>query len=275
MRLADSSPKVIHQIPYLNAVARHGPPLAGVLDIVVMEATGLGNLSAMVLAGDLQFRERTPQHRQATARMLGEVLAEELAVLCEFGELPPADTTAVVLTGDLFCEASLARRGGLGDVRSVWERFVERFAFVTGVAGNHDNFGDPEEEAAFRAAAGSHILDLDVIELGGLTIGGVGGVIGDPKRPHRRYEDDYLAAVQLVLREPIDLLVLHESPGLPERELPGKERLRATLEAGRPTLIACGHNHWDEPTVELASGSLVLNVDARCVVLIDGTAGYR
>jgi Icc-related predicted phosphoesterase len=266
MRLTSRPPTIIHQIPYLNAAPRNGPPIIGMLDIVVMEAVGLGRLSALVLTGDLQFRERTGLHEQRTARLLGEVAAEELSVLCELGELPPAEATGVVLTGDLFCEESLDRRGGLGDVRGVWEKFAQHFAFVTGVAGNHDNFGELDEHKGF---ADSHILDLDVIALAGLTIGGVSGVIGDPKRPFRRLEDEYFAAVSLLMREPLDLLVLHESPGFPERALPGNRQLRAALEAGRPTFIACGHNHWHEPIAEMDSGSLVLNVDARCVVLVD------
>lgn len=121
MRLINSPPKTIHQVPYLNAGSRRAPPLRGVLDIVVMEATDLGGLSALVLTGDLQFREPSDRHNPRAARLLGEVVAEELSVLCELGELPPVDATGIVLTGDLYCEESLDRRGGLGDVHGVWE----------------------------------------------------------------------------------------------------------------------------------------------------------
>jgi Icc protein len=264
----DSSSAIIHAIPYLNAAPRHGAPISGVLNVLLYEAKGLGDLEALVVTGDLQFRERHPRHDRPIRRMLGEVLAEELTALAERGTLPPTETTGIIRTGDLYCEETLVRRGGLGDVREIWQSFAEQFAFVAGVAGNHDSFGEGQERAAFRASAGRHLLDLDIVELYGLKMGGLSGIIGDTRRPSRRLEDEYLAAVELLLSHPLDLLVLHQAPGDSVRGLPGSERLREILEAGRPTFVACGHSHWAKPIIELTSGTAVLNVDARCVVLV-------
>ena len=195
------------------------------------------------------------------------MLAGELLTLCELGTLPPADQIGVLLTGDLHCDPELARRGGIGDVRSVWEAFAASFAFVAGVAGNHDMFGSDADFAAFRRGAGRHILDLDVRTLGGLKVGGLSGIVGDTKRPNRRSSEEFLDAIALLLLESIDVLVLHDAPALPERNQKGNEGLRALLDVGPPIVVACGHHHWDDPLVELASGALILNVDSRCVVL--------
>lgn len=269
IRLNPSSSQILHQIRYLNAGIRRTGPVAGVLDVEAMDATGLGDLAALVVMGDLQFRELSINSRDRPARLLGEVVSEELAVLSELGELPPPDSTGIVLTGDLFCEESLNRRGGLGDVRTVWEAFADSFAFVVGVAGNHDSFGDSTEQDPFTSTVGRGLLDFDVIERGGLTIGGVSGIMGDPKRPNRRFEDEYLQAVALLAREKLDLMVMHEAPEVPSMSLPGNGPLGELLNRVQPTLVACGHVHWDKPVAPLASGSTVLNVDARCVALIN------
>jgi hypothetical protein len=199
--------------------------------------------------------------------LLGELVAEELLALCELGTLPPADEVGVILTGDLYCDPELIRRGGIGDVRSVWEAFAVSFAFVAGVAGNHDMFGSDAEFSTFRQGAGCHLLDLDVRTLQGLKVAGLSGIVGDTKRPNRRSNEEFLDAIALLLLEPIDVLVLHDAPAIPEQDQKGNEDLRALLDVGPPILVACGHHHSDDPLVELASGSSILNVDSRCVVL--------
>lgn len=276
MRLSGFAPSTVHQIPYNNAPRQGRQPELGVLEIVTVPAVGLGDLGALVLTGDLQFREVRRRGDDRPARMLGESLAEELACLCEMGELPPASEVGVILTGDLYCEPSLTSRGGSGDVRGTWKAFARYFRFAAGVMGNHDTFEDSatiREGAALRSfpvGHGVHLLDVSTIELGGLRIAGVGGIIGDPKRPRRRSEDDYVDKVGLMLsRRRPDLLVLHESPGFPERGLRGSTRLREVIEARPPSLVVCGHIHWESPFIELSSGVQILNVDARCVVLIN------
>lgn len=140
-----------------------------------------------------------------------------------------------------------------------------------GTAGNHDTFGDQDEEGVFRADASHHLLDLDVVELGGLTLGGLSGIVGDPGRRNRRTEDEYLAGLDVLAGHVpmIDVLVLHESPGLPERGLWGNERITDLLRRRRVSaLVVCGHSHWRKPLAELGSVAQVLNADARCIVLV-------
>lgn len=270
LRIDSTDSKTIHQLPYLNAAPSGGPPRRGVLDVEVFQATGLGELDALIVTGDLQFRAKRGANDWEPGPLLGEVLAEELTRLCERGELPPTSRVGVVLTGDLYCGSKVHRRGETGDVRSVWESFAQRFMAVVGVAGNHDTFGEPHEQSAFRRYAGRYLLDLDIVKLAGLTIGGLSGIVGDPGRSNRRDEDEYLAGVDVLIgHEPmIDVLVLHESPGLPERGLRGNERVADLLRRGAVPLVACGHTHWRRPLVDLGSSTQVLNADARCVVLI-------
>lgn len=270
VRVKESRGKVVQQLPYLNAPPRGGPPLRGQLDVEVLRASGLGQFAALVVTGDLQFRARRDATSWEPGVMLGEVLAKELAGLSEAGDLPPASSIGVVLAGDLYCGQSAQRRGETGDVRSVWEAFAQRFPVVVGVAGNHDTFGDEHEERAFRSGPGRYLLDLDVVTLAGLRVGGLGGIIGDPGRRNRRTEDDYEAGLELLATDApsLDLLVLHESPGVAELGLIGNERLTRILGRRRVSLVACGHAHWDYPLLELPSGTQVLNVDARCIVLL-------
>lgn len=270
IRINRTTSKVIHRLPYLNAASNGGPPLRGVLDVEVLHATGLGEFGGLIVTGDLQFRARRSPKDLEPGPLLGEVLAGEIALLCELGELPPASRVGVVLTGDLYCGQAVRRRGETGDVRSVWDSFAQRFMTVVGVAGNHDTFGGLQEQRAFRSDAGRHLLDLDVVELAGLVIGGLSGIVGDPGRSNRRSEEEYLAGIDLLTsHQPmLDLLVLHESPGLPERGLVGNGRVADILRSRRVPLVVCGHSHWTEPLVDLPSGTQVLNADARCVVLV-------
>ncbi len=151
------------------------------------------------------------------------------------------------------------KRGGYGAVASVWQAFAERFAWVAGVAGNHD---DTDGVADLDRA---HLLDGDVVELDGIRIGGVGGIIGNKPKPGRRPEAKQLALVDRVLDAGIDILVVHEGPHGGDHQ-PGSDVLRATIEAAPVALAICGHDHWREPLAAYDGGQ-VLNVDSRVVVL--------
>lgn len=233
---------------------------------MTVEATGLKELSALIVTGDLQYREVAGENA-AVGRLLGERLADELAILADLGELPPTELTGVILTGDLYCAEDF-RRGATGDVRSVWEAFDSQFAFVSGVAGNHDAFGDLFQGGKFRSGPGRYLLDDEAVSVCGLTLGGLGGVVGNPERPNRRDEGTFMGLVAGLLDESLDALVLHESPSFPSIGLIGNDRLRSVLENAQAVTVFCGHSHWSEPFVELPSGLQVINVDARCLVLV-------
>lgn len=66
------------------------------------------------------------------------------------------------------------------------EAFGQQFRWVVGVAGNHDTFGAPREQAQFfRQRPELQLLDGDVVDVDGLRVGGVGGIMGRPDKQGR------------------------------------------------------------------------------------------
>lgn len=208
------------------------------------------DLDALVFAGDLQgvaSYEGDPE-----LRLVGLVVAEELALLAASGALPSLARTGVVLTGDLFSVADAMKRGGYGDVREVWSAFEAHARWVVGVAGNHDDVSRVHSPG---------LLDGTVTAVDGLRVGGVGLISGDPSRDGRRSEADQLAAIELVAEQSLDLLVLHEGPAGARNQ-----RGHSAIPLTSAPFIACGHVHWDEPLFR-HDGGHVLNVDGRVVVM--------
>jgi hypothetical protein len=241
--------KPVHHVRVLNARSGGGretvtvPILRGIVE-------GLPeSLDGLILAGDLQGRAPA---LDGLLQLSGVSVAEALEALADEGELPPLSRLGVVLTGDLYSVPDASKRGGFGDVSSVWRAFLERCAWVVGVAGNHDDVSS--------LPSGAVLLDGACATIDGLRLGGVGLVCGNAAKPGRRDEADQLAAIELVCAEQVDLLVLHEGP-------PGArgQRGHPGISAAVP-FLACGHVHWDEP-VFAHEGGVVLNVDARVVVL--------
>ncbi len=201
---------------------------------------------------------------KASLALLGLALARHCLQLSACGLLPDPERVGVILAGDLYAE--LGKRGGLGDVRAVWRAFAP-FRWVTGVAGNHDAFSEDLRDRAgigrFRRR-GHRVLDGDQVELDGLVVGGVSGIVGNPKKPNRRRLDAFAEALELA-SDAAQVLVLHEGPAVGGRT--GNADLTALVSAAAPPLVICGHRHWAAPLAELPCGRQVLNVDARAVVL--------
>lgn len=261
----------LHEIPYAYP-ERGGRVASGLFPFYRGGCEGLSEgVSALVVASDLQGREPPWLALGGTGRLLGEVLAEELLLLSEMEEIPRPESVGIVLAGDLFVVPDLGRRGGHGDVRLVWEAFRQAFRWVAGVAGNHDRFGDTTEDlVAFGDGPGIAILDgvTQEIEIDGLRIGGVSGVVGNPSRPFRRAEPEWLEAVQDVLSLEPDLLVLHEGPDGGDPSRPGSRALSMLLGRQGAPLTICGHTHWDSPRVfTVDGGGQLLNAAGRAYVL--------
>jgi hypothetical protein len=201
--------------------------------------------------------------------LLGVALAEHLGELADGSDLPVSERIGVILAGDLYSDPSATVRGATGDVRSVWNAFADRFAFVAGVAGNHDLFGEGTELSRFRSAPGIHLLDGDRVEFGGLAIAGVGGVIGNSiGKNRRRREKDYLRLLDQVLDLEPAVVVLHQGPDGGEPRLRGHAAIREHIRAAHPHLTVFGHCHWSKPLVEPDAGHQLLNVDGRGVLLM-------
>lgn len=224
-------------------------------------------LAAIVAASDLQGRELL-EAGQPGPRLLGEVLAAELAALAQRDVIPPARETAVILAGDLFAETQV--RGGLGDAGPVYLAFAGHVKQVVGVHGNHDLVGKSAMlEQAMRDRV--QILDVGTTSIGDMTIGGVGGIIGSPHKPNRRTTEDFLAALQLVLtsKHRPEVMLMHQGPDMPAENLPGSTEVReCILQTQWTGLVMCGHKHWKNPIMAISPGVNVLNLDGRCVVIV-------
>lgn len=270
MRILHLEPTPISRVAYVDAgpsgtVRRcELPVLRGVVDRLPP------GLDALVLASDLQGRSGDPTAVDEPP-LLGEILAGHVFDLGAAGSIPAAPGVGVILAGDLYTTPALDRRGGTGDVRPVWREWAAAFRWVAGVAGNHDTFWTADaarEMAEFRREERVHLLDGHVVELDGLRIGGLAGIVGNPRRAFRREERAYLDAMDALLRQDLDVLVLHEGPGDSARGLPGVDAAGRLLAAAPRTLVVRGHDHWEEPIAEFDGGAQVLNVDARAVVLV-------
>jgi 3',5'-cyclic-AMP phosphodiesterase len=248
----------LHRIRYRNTV-RGGGSRNEMLEIRRARMTGMPDgLDALIATSDLQGI--VPDPRTGDPALLGLAVAEALEELALDGRLPSTERTGVVLAGDFYCVPTADKRGGFGDVAGVWRAFAERFAWVAGVAGNHDDV------RAIARMDRTHLLDVDIVDLGGLRIGGVGLVAGNPAKQGRREEEEQLARIALIAGEDVDLLILHEGPNGAQYEQNGHPGIAGILN-GRPTpLTVCGHCHWDEP-LSVNPGGQILNVDARVIVL--------
>ena len=165
---------------------------------------------------------------------------------------------------------ALDKRGGSGDVTSVWHAFFNTFDWVVGVAGNHDLFGDAATRPRFPKPM--HFLDNDNVLIEGLSIAGLSGITGNPRRPWRRTEDGFVEALEHLLCDSPAIVIMHVGPDVPDSGHRGSQRIRQVVEQAEPALIVRGHSHWKEPLATLSNGTQVLNVDARVVILTNETS---
>src|SRR2546430_230232 len=84
------------------------------------------------------------------------------------------------------------------------------------------------------------LLGREVVELDGLRVGGVGGIIGHSDKWQRKTELEFRTALAGVLAEQPDLIVLHGGPDVPEFGCLGHPAIREVLLDHPPTLVVCG-----------------------------------
>lgn len=229
-------------------------------------------IDGMIIASDLQGTSGHMAMGEASDKQIGAELAEWLPVLLEatFPALQ-MERVLVLLCGDLYGDP--AKRGSSGDPLPVWTAFRRSFQTVIGVAGNHDLF-TPEGVELLKNTPGIDCYDIPKIaEHRGIKAAGLGGVIGRADKPNRMPEADYLGALHRLLRSGPELLMLHQGPDVPSRQLPGEPGIRQVLERMPPLLVACGHVHWEQPLAELDNGTQVINADGRVYILARAAEG--
>ena len=267
MRILSLDSNPVHAIRCLNAGGSPGTFAEETIPVLTGRVEGLPKgVDTLLITSDLQARETFHDSCGRPPRLLGEAIPERLADewLPAWGFSPAR--TAVVLAGDFWTEPALDARGGIGNVSEVWRAFGRHFAWVAGVAGNHDAFG-PQPVTPPRFACNLHFFDGTSRCFWSLRMGGVSGILGNPRKPWRRTDEDYLSRLETVLHEPLDLLILHDGPDAPHHRLKGRANVRERIESRPPKLVVRGHDHWPVPLVELPAGVQVLNVDKRVVVL--------
>jgi calcineurin-like phosphoesterase family protein len=257
LRLLQSDVAPFHELVYLNAAPRGGTEVRR-LSFERARVDGLpAELDAIIATSDLQGISPDPTTRES--RLLGVAVAEELDDLAFDGVIPPTARIGIVLAGDLYSVPDANKRGGHGGVEPVWAAFADRFAWVVGVAGNHDDM------SAVARTERVLPIDTELVELDGLRVGGVALITGNPDKRGRRAEDDQLARIERVTRDDPELMILHEGPAGDSHQ-PGNVFIRDLLQRRPVPLTICGHAHWDRPVADLGAG-YVVNVDARVVIL--------
>jgi len=214
------------------------------------------NAGALVATADLQGRVEIGG---SGFLLLGQWLADTFPQIQEAAGLPPPSECLGVLGGDFYTAPDAAKMGATGDVTIVWEHMRKCFGELGGVAGNHDLFtGSVPPEGIF---------DGDCVEVSGIRIGGVGGIIGQPQKENRRTDTEYRDLLTRVVMKRPDVLVLHLPPHVDD-ECPGNPTVSGILhDFGFRGLVVCGHKRWTRRIRKVGS-AVCLNVCEAVVTLL-------
>ena len=182
MRLTGIDPTPFHSLPYWTS-APSRTPCQRELPFFHAKAEGLPNdIGCLVLMSDLQGREYLSDRLEGTERLLGEAVAEELSLLVGLGEIPPIST--VMICGDLYEYPDCRKPGGTGPVEAVFLSLSRVSEEVIAVLGNHDSLASTTKLPAKIVVLNGNVVKTNF----GLRVGGLGGIIGDPKRHNRHME---------------------------------------------------------------------------------------
>lgn len=261
MRLNGIDPTPFHSLPYWTS-APSRTPCQRELPFFHAKAEGLPNdIGCLVLMSDLQGREFLSDHLKGSERLLGEAVAEELSLLVGLGEIPSIST--VMICGDLYEYPDCRKPGGTGPIDEVFLSLSQVSEEVIAVLGNHDSL-----VSTTQLPAKIVVLDGNVVKTNfGLRVGGLGGIIGDPKRHNRWDENTFVRHMELCIQKRLHVLMLHQGPEDKEGRRVGNPAISQSLEKGFSGLTIFGHKHWpDSPLIDIGNGQ-ALNLDARVVVV--------
>ena len=270
MKILNTDDEPLINIPYLNAGRKPNnffvdrlPVYRAVVDMLP------SGIDAIVVTADLQGRETFAKGTSnGQLRLLGEILPTELDPVLDSLGVNSSLNVGAILAGDFYTYPDLHGRGGTGDVTNVWKTFVDQYKWVVGVAGNHDTFG--ERNRPPRNHSRMHFLDETRIELEGLQVAGLSGVIGNPRKNFRRDHFSFLESLEFILEDPTDILVMHDGPDADTPGCRGITEAREIIQRKNPSLVIRGHKHWPQPLATLPNGTQILNVEATVVILVDG-----
>jgi len=268
VRILDFQNSPIDSFRFFNAGNGPQKPYEDLVPIHLAKVTALPEgTDFLIVTSDLQGRVQSDSDGDDNLPLMGETLPGWLSrnvIPRLFGQTTV--TGGVLLVGDFYTVPHLDKRGGTGDVTSVWQAFAHEFAWVVGVPGNHDLFSQAFMRRKVPESERMHVLDGGSLEIGGLSIAGLGGIIGKITRPHRRQEEAYLQSLQDLWQANPDILLMHEGPSGTSPEQRGLLSARDILSSAGEGLIIRGHKCWRDPLAEFDCGSQVLNVHQRVVI---------
>lgn len=191
-------PTLVHEIAYRSSGST--APRELTLEIhTVRYRYGRGPAPTFLATADLQGRESGEGNR-----LLGELAAEEIIALQELGELPAFDLC--ILCGDFYDYPDFRKLGGTGDVTPALNALSHTASETFVVLGNHDEIDAHDLRTKIT------VLDGDVATTDTFTIGGISGIIGNPRKNNRKSESDFLSAIDKCSNSSTDLLLLHQGP---------------------------------------------------------------
>lgn len=161
-----------------------------------------------------------------------ESAVDTLRRCAQNGTVPPLERTVALLAGDFWAQPDSSRRGGHGDVRDGIRRVRDAFLDAVVVFGNHDRVGDnPSDLVAFGRERGIHLASDRLVDVHGVTIAGVDGVVGDPtRRPFRRPLAEFVAAVERAVRQRPNIVLLHQGPACGTERRPAVPEIDAACQ---------------------------------------------
>lgn len=269
LRITRIDPEPLERIPSVNAAPGGRRTEYTFVPVYRAYVEGLPeSLQGLLVTSDLQGydTDRVPPQER---RLLGHVVADFTDDLAELGMIPDQLAVGALLAGDFYAINTLDKRGGLGNVEGVWGSFLERFRWVAGVSGNHDQFGGACDFEVFTGQANCYPLHGRVIEVDGLSIAGISGIIGTSRKPWRCSPKEWERMAERVLEQEPDILILHQGPENPVKRRKGHPLVNEVLARfEHQPLVIFGHCRWPEVVSSLPSGAQLLNVDYRAVMLV-------
>ncbi len=181
----------------------------------------------------------------------------------------------IALVSDVHCNETVLKLSGKFNVlissgdwdfcsSQFFSKVSEAFKEVYTIYGNNDDLD--KLERYFHL-----IKDGEVVELNGIRVGGVNGIISPKGTPNkkgvpRKKPEEYLKWAK-VLRGRIDLLLMHETPYIPSffgrmwRNVATLTALEALMEAS-PEIASIGHLHAFKCKVGSYSDVRLVHVDS-------------
>jgi len=245
--------ELLHEVYYSSSGSNSPRELTLGISIVRYSNKG-GPTPTFLVSGDLQGRESNESNR-----LLGELVADEIEALQELELLPPFDFCS--LCGDFYDYPDLSKLGGTGDVTSALNALSRCATNTFAVLGNHD------EVDLGQLSSRVQILDGEVVKTKSFVIGGVSGIIGNPKRNNRKTEPEFLEALQKVSGSKTDIVMLHQGPEGATDACHGLKLINEVLLNRSDLLVLFGHCHWEEP-FHHEGNNLFCNVDARMLAFL-------